>query len=216
MKLLGNCLSDQGENMSTEEIIRLIFSFLGGGLVVALGNWLYSYKIDIKRNKIESLRTQVEKLYGPLYFWVGQNEVCFDYCRKVNKAYNEEYCVPEFSKDELTQSRLGEETKLTIEIENEYIMRVNDNNDIIVNLIRENYAYIDLEDIEIFERFMLDYLRTKIEINEGKGGLKTPHRIYSNLEKSVGEISFMKPEFINRVKDRFNIKKAELKRLTNN
>ena len=160
------------------------------------------------------MKNQIEKFYGQLYFWVGQNEVCFSYYNEIHKAYKEEYCDVKWSDDDLTRERLKEETTLTLDIGNKYIKQVEMNNDTIVNLIKNNYAYIDIDDIEIFQQFILDYLRMKVENNEDGRGIKTPFRIYSNLEKTVGNISYMRPELIKRVKDKFEIKRKQLDKMT--
>jgi len=92
---------------------------------------------------------------------------------------------------------------------NKYIALVRANNEKVVDILNNNYAYIDPEDSEIFQRFVVnDYSRLKTEEDE-TGKILTPFEIYLH----VGDISFMRPEFIQKVKNSFNAKKVELEKL---
>lgn len=75
-------------------------------------------------------------------------------------------------------------------------------------MLRNNYSYIDIDDVEIFRQLVVGYTRLKIELDES-GRLNTPLKIYEHL----GNISFMRPEFIKRVKEKFDSKKRELELL---
>ena len=74
-----------------------------------------------------------------------------------------------------------------------------------IEILKSNYSYIDPEDVDIFQQFVVDYNRLKTERDES-GRLKTPLEIYQH----VGEISFMRPEFIKRVSAKFISKKDEI------
>ena len=86
---------------------------------------------------------------------------------------------------------------------------VTKNNESILEILRNNYAYIDPEDVDVFRQIVVDYIRLKTEVDES-GRLNTPLRIYEH----IGSISFMQPEFIKRVKEKFNAKKTKLDSLT--
>ena len=62
-------------------------------------------------------------------------------------------------------------------------------------------------DVELFAQFTVDFIRYKTEVAEEEAGL--PLEIYQR----VGEISFMRPEFIQAVKARFDKKKEQLEDL---
>jgi hypothetical protein len=113
-----------------------------------------------------------------------------------------------WSKDDLTQERLTEATSKTLDIANTYIRIVTQNNERILDVLRNNYSYIDPDDVEVFRQLVIDYTRLKTEVDES-GRLNTPLEIYEH----IGEISFMRPEFITRVKEKFNSKKKELESL---
>lgn len=194
--------------MTTEEIIRLIFSFVGGGLVAVLLDWLRNYFSEKKAQKKSNLQTKIQNLYGPLQFLASQNESYFELNKKFHDAYKAEYIEKNWSQNEVTQKNLDQETAKTLDIANAYIRLVTQNNEKILEVLRNNYSYIDADDVEIFRQLVVDYTRLKTELDES-GRLNTPLKIYKHL----GNISFMRPEFIKRVKEKFDSKKRELELL---
>ena len=126
---------------------------------------------------------------------------------KYDEAHKIEYEDVEWSQDKNTQEEIKKESTETIEIKNSYMSVVIENNGKILELLKNNYSYIDVSDIDVFKDFITDYTRFKKEITES-GSLKTPYRIY----KRVGSISFMKPGFIYCVADRFNTLNQEIKK----
>jgi len=194
--------------MTGEEIIRLIFSFIGGGTIAALLDWFRTYLSEKRARKVTNLRAQVQNLYGPLQFFASQNESYFELNKKFLEAYQAEYEGKSWSQDEATQRNLERETAQTLEIANTYIKMVTKNNESILEVLRNNYAWIDPEDVEVFRQLVVDYTRLKTEVSNS-GRLNTPLRIY----KHIGDISFMRPEFISRVKEKFDAKKKELNSL---
>lgn len=191
--------------MTTEEIIRLILSFLGGGLVAGLLDWFRVHHSEKKARKISNLQAQIQNLYGPLQFFTSQNESYFELNDKFHKAYQAEYVGQNWSQDAETQKAVGQEATQTLDIANIYIEMVTKNNESILEILRNNYAYIDPEDVEVFRQLVVDYTRLKTEVGKS-GRLTTPLRIYEH----IGSISFMRPEFIKKVKEKFNAKKREL------
>lgn len=194
--------------MTTEEIIRLVFSFLGGGLVAGLLDWFRANRSEKKVRQVSALQNQIQNLYGPLHFFALQNESYFELNDKFLKAYKNEYEGQNWSRDETTQANLRKETTQVLDIANAYIALVVKNNESILELLRNNYAYIDPDDIEMVQQLIVDYTRLNTERDES-GRLKTPIEIYHY----VGEISFMRPEFIKRVKEKFYSKKKRLDEL---
>ena len=191
--------------MTIEEVVRLVISFLGGGLVSGILNWVRVSRGEKKDRRIKELNDQIRNLYGPLYFFTSQNDKCFQLNDSIHRAYRKEYVDEKFSKDEQTQENLRKATTATIDIANAYVLLATENNDRIVDILKNNYAYIDPEDVEVFQQFVIDYNRLKTERDEA-GVLKTPLEIYWH----VGEISFMRPDFIQRVSAKFISKKDEI------
>lgn len=131
----------------------------------------------------------------------------FTLSRKFHGAYNAEYVNQQWSQDEHTQKQLREDADKVIDLANKYIGVIINNNDKVIDIISNNSSYIDRDDIEIFNQFIVDYTRKKIEIDE-EGKMVTPFMIYKRLDS---EISFMRPQFISRVKQKYYAKVAELK-----
>lgn len=194
--------------MTTEEIIRLVFSLLGGGLVAGLLNWFRANRSEKRVRQISAFQNQIQNLYGPLHFFASQNESYFELNDKFLKAYKSEYEGQNWSKHESTQANLRKETTQVLNIANAYIALVTKNNESILEVLRNNYAYIDPDDIDVIRQLIVDYTRLKTERDEA-GTLKTPIEIY----KYVGEISFMQPQFIERIKEKFNSKKKKMDEL---
>lgn len=126
---------------------------------------------------------------------------------KYDDAYKIEYEEPNWSDDKETNEKILEECQKNIEIKNSYIALVIENNNKILELLKNNYHYIDADDIKVFQEFITDYTRYKKEIEEA-GQLKTPFRVY----RRIGPISFIKPELISRVAEKFNTINQEIKK----
>ncbi len=194
--------------MRVEEIIRLIFSFLGGGLVAGLLDWWRAGRSERKTRRIESIRVQLQELYGPLQFFTSCNANLFELSDRFQEAYTKEYVEKQYSRQQATRDSLKQATSQTLDIANQYIEQVKENNEYILAILESHYSLIEHADIEVCTQFIVDYTRLKTETDES-GRLKTPLEIYQHL----GSISFMRPEFIKAVDKRFNEKKAELDKL---
>lgn len=188
--------------------LSLIVSFFGGGIVSALINWVRAQRADKKERKIRSLDDQIRKLYGPLYYFVLQSEKLFELNKRFHDAYNKEYVEKKYSTAEYTRKVLEKETAETLDIANKYIAGVESNNLRIKEILDNNYPLIDPYDIEVFSLFSEHHVRLLTE-RDDEGRIKTPFMIY----KHVGDISFLRPEFIERVKKKFLDKKKELDNL---
>jgi ribosomal protein S18 len=191
-----------------EQALNLIVSFLGGGIIGGLINWARVSRTEKEGRKSEALLNQVKFLYGPLYFFVGQNESLFDLNNKFHSAYTDHFVNQKWSSDTHTQESIKKEAETTIELSNYYVRMTRNNNKKICEILRENYSYIDPNDTEIFQRFITDHLRMEKEFKEGEP-LETPFEIYNK----VGEISFMRKEFSDLVKGEFIRKTKEIRRL---
>jgi len=192
----------------SNETLNLIFSFLGGGVVVAIFDWIRINKAEKISRRVDILNNQIRHLYGPLYFFTSQNEKCFALNDSILKAYRKEYVDVKFSDNPHTQENLRQRTTVTLDIANAYVNLSTQNNEKIIEILRDNYSFIDPEDVDLFQQFVIDYTRLKTELDDS-GKLKTPLEIYER----VGEISFMRPDFIERVKAKFNSKKKEMEKL---
>lgn len=188
------------------DTLKLLITFLGGGIIVAFINWARTTRSERTSRKHIFLKDQITKVYGPLFFFTGLTDALFELNGRFHKAYNEHFVNQEWSDDDLTQESLRKEADATLQLANYYVGMVRDNNAKIVDILRENYAFIDLEDTEVFQRFIIDYLRMEKEF-QAEAPLGTPMEVY--LE--VGEISYSRPEFLELVKRKYSEKNEALK-----
>ncbi len=187
-------------------MLQLIISFMGGGILVALINWTRTARSERTTRKHDFIKEQIANVYGPLYFFVGITEALFGLNQKFHQAYNEHFIDQKWSTDTHTRVSLRKEIDATLQIANDYVGIVRDNNAKIVDILRENYAFIDPEDTDTFQQFVIDHMRMEREFKAGQP-LETPHEIYFK----VGEISFCRKQFIELVKAKFVEKNKTLK-----
>ena len=185
---------------------QLIISFLGGGILVALINWARALRSERTTRKHEFLKKQVTKVYGPIYFFSGLTEALFALNDKFHKAYDEHFVETKWSKDPQTRESLRKEIDATLRTVNHYVRIVRENNNKIMQILRNNYAYIDAEDTDIFQNFIIDHLRMDQEFKIDQP-LEIPHEIYFR----VGEISYYRKEFLELSKKKFVEKTKALK-----
>lgn len=192
--------------MITEEVVRYVVSFLGGGLVSAIGNWIHSTVSVHKQREVDHVKSQLQLLYGPLFFFTLQNEKLFELCRQFNSAYTKEFVSKNWSQDEHTQASIRTDADTTIDISNQYVRRIVANNERVMEILEKGWHLVDLDDIEELAKFQVDFTRFKTEVD---GVSKTPYTIY----KAVGDVSYMRPSMINRVKQKVQTKEARLRNL---
>lgn len=188
-------------------ILTLIVSFLGGGLVSAIITLLYTNRAEKREQKIKFLDEQLRKLYGPLYRLTSQNQRIYDLCHRFITALYEKDTPP--VKD--TRKAL-----VSITILKEYIEEVINNNTKIMQILNDNYSFVDPDDIDIFMKFYEEYIRPRKEIFAidellknavdvvQLRGITDQIRKYMSVTNSV---------LIERVKSKFYQKKEELEKL---
>lgn len=177
--------------MPTEEIIRYLSSLVGGGFVVAVGNWVHSSWSARRAREVEMLREQMRLLYGPLFFFTSQNEKLFKLAGNVQDARREFFEDKEWSNEERTQEALSKQHLATIELGNTYVERVVKNNERVMDILEKNWHLVDSGDVEILSRFQVDYTRYLVEA-KGQGLTGVPISVVIKL----GHISFMHPDVI--------------------
>ena len=96
--------------MANDELVRLVISFLGGGTVAGILNWLRSVSSEKKGRQAAYLSEQIQNLYGPLFFFTSQNEDMFNLNKTFQGAYSAEYVDQKWSQDSHTQENLRADT----------------------------------------------------------------------------------------------------------
>jgi hypothetical protein len=180
------------------EELRTIITFLGGGILGAAIHYVSLFRSEKEKRHSTYVHEQLNRLYGPLYFLSSQNEKLFDLNKCIMEGYEQHFIQQKWSSDPRTRESLRNESKSVISLANEYIYIVKENNLKIIEVLRNNYDLIATEDMSVIQDFVLDCIRMNKEVEEER--LKEiPYEIYMH----VGNISYLKPEFIALIKARF-------------
>ncbi len=192
------------------ELTKTLFTFLGGGLVGALINWYRTSKSDriLRHNQYTS--EQINKLYGPVYFLVCQNEVLTDISDKYTKAIKKEILDVDWSKEEETRKQVRSDLDKSIELSNYYIGLTHQNNKEILDILKTQFQFINPADIELCKKYIADFLRMEREFKQ-TDMLDAPLGIY----ESVGPVHFMREDFASLFQVRFLEYQKILKKYNN-
>jgi len=182
-------------------VVALFGGFMGAMITV----WSQRSLASIERKR-ERIHAQLTYLYGPIYYYVHQNKKLFEINKKIMEAYDKEFIGKTWSPDANAQKNLN---GTTLELANSYVDEVVKNNEKIKESLDKCFGLCDPADIESFSLFYEHYIRYKIELDES-GKLETPMQIY----KYVGDISFMRPEFMEKMEKRCEAKQKEYLKLT--
>jgi hypothetical protein len=193
--------------MTPDEIIRYILSFLGGGVVAAIGNWIYSTRAARRQNEIQHLLNQLKDLYGPVYFFTSQNEQLFGLCDDVHDAYSTHF-GQNWSPDARTQETLSKQAGATIDLGNAYVQQAVENNDRVMEVLRVHWHLVDDADVPVLSQFQVDHTRFTAEVKN-----KQAQGVPFAISQMLGSISYMRPEMIKAVKNAVVRKRGRLKEL---
>ena len=183
-------------------LLGLLISFIGGGTVSAILNWIRSNRAEFREREAKYLELQLIKLYGPLYNLTLQNKKMLEIEREFREVYKTEYIDTQYSDDQRTRELVSKEANKTIELQNKYISLIIENNRKIKELLDSNFVYLDTEDVDPYLNFFYEhYTRYQTEIDEQ--GLVTPFSIY----QQIGDVSFVRPEFMESVEKKYKKKK---------
>lgn len=182
---------------------EFLLVFLGSGLGGAAVSWVKEIIIDRDNRRLEFTLAQLQHLYGPLYFFVLQNKEILKHTGKIQEGYQSLYLEPQGSNDE-PQTEESSEQLNTIEMQNRYTDMVTANSKTMVELLRNQSAYIDPDDAEVFQLFVIEYLRYEVEFGPNKSSI--PWRMVDHL----GAVFFMRPDFATRVNEKFKAKSDAL------
>jgi hypothetical protein len=189
--------------MNTEEIFRYILSFLGGGLVLAILNWVKEARSVARQREIACLQNQLQLLYGPLHCLTAQTQEILklhenleNSLNPINKPEPREEQIPPFSSSEAEQ---------IIALMNAYTEEVKKNKVRIRQLLETNWSLIHAEDVAPFLAFLADTTRSQVEIDE-KYAMGVAFRVKPHL----GDIFIIRPEFVDQVTSRWNTLRKRL------
>lgn len=197
----------KAEKVSSKWVIfsTFVIALLGGSAAAAVITILYQEKSTSRQRQMEFLNTQLRNLYGPLYFFTSQNERLFKLSRKILGAYNAEFIDKQWAEESMNDVR--KEANATIDLSNEYVQMVVKNNVKVIEILQKNWQLIDWDDIPIFSQFQVDFIRFKTEVEEkAQRGTRTTFLVHEHL----GNISYMRPDMIKRVEDKWEVKRNQI------
>jgi hypothetical protein len=160
------------------------------------------------------IRGQIEKLYGPLAFLVESSARHIATNQGILDVYTQIYEKRTFSDDEEVRRKLDEEQERVLNTGNRYMELVVENNKEAIKILRAGWGWLDPDDIASAGQYLSDVARHTVEFQEE--GRKLPFQFYalSMRGSSLGIVSFIRPEFIDRVRKKLLTKQGELQGLT--
>ncbi len=188
---------------------QIILAILGSGafsaLISAFVNYLADRGHQTRQLKIDYVKEQLSKLYGPICYFLGQNELIISHVNLVSKKIIEKANENNFG---YSQNELLEVVKKDTQVNFQFSQTLLNNNDEVMKILKETWHLIDLLDIEAFQEFQLNVIRFKTELDE----TKFP-KLSLLVSNELPEIMKNYPQYISKVKLAFEAKKKELKRL---
>ncbi|MGD9873788.1 MAG: hypothetical protein AB7T27_05915 [Kiritimatiellia bacterium] len=177
---------------------------LGSGIGAAIVTALIELWRATREKKTELLQQQLSGLYGPLYYFTSQNQALFDLYQKYHEGYDKKF-ANEICAD-FAHAEMHKAAESYLQAANAYIDQVVKNDQEVMELLKQGWQHIDADDVAIFSEFQIDYMRLLRSKQEDVHTILVVH-------EHIGNISFMRPEMIKRVKDKFENKRSQIERL---
>jgi hypothetical protein len=201
-------IGDATPTSPSGETIKYVCSAIGGGILVAVGNWIHASRAAQVKDELSLLRDQLNLLYGPVFFFTHMNEQLLGLSGGIQNAYTREFVDKKWSDHPVTQATVSQQAAATIDLANAYVRQVVENNKKIVGILAENWHLVDAEDIQDFSQFQVDCTRLATEV-DAKMGVNTG----GLANRALGGISFMRPAVIRRVEERVQEKQSSIRGL---
>ncbi len=151
-----------------------------------------------KARRAEYVRCQLEKLYGPLAFFMEGNE----HLTRLHVHINETYAA--FFQGRGATDK--DEASSIIAAANSYGELMLANNRDAVAVLRTNWAYIDQDDIEQAAEFITEVARHDVEFQESK---RLPPAFYSVKDAPLRAPFLHRSPFARRIRDKLKAKQSE-------
>jgi hypothetical protein len=186
---------------------QLISAFLSGSLLTVILGWLKESFFLGRQREIAELQEKLKSLYGPLHFFVCQNQIYNQLAASVMAAYKTEFEDRHWSEESLKS--LEGPTAKTIDLSNSYMAKVKDTNRTIKECLASNWHLIDLDDVDAFTLIQKDQVRMETELQD-----PVFKNLPFNIRRALGVVYFIRPEFEKRVTEKWLAKRSRLDRLT--
>ena len=186
--------------------MTFLMALLGSSAGVAIVTALFQIWATMRQGELQIIQNQLSGLYGPLYYFTCLNKALFDLYGDYHKAYDKEFKETNIARESMETFK--REATALLDEANSYInSEVMQNNGKIVELLEKNWDLIDSDDVEMFSRFQIDMAR--IKRSEGQ----TFGTAFS-LKEHLGNVSFMRPNLIERVEVKWGLKRKRMEQLT--
>ncbi len=169
-----------------------------------IGTVIVTVFLFCRRNEIDHLQQQLAKVYGPLYYFTSQNRELFELHEKYMDAHRKEPSICEYAKE--AKEKVREQKKALIDAANSYVDEVVKNNLKVMDVLRKGWHLIDPDDVEVFAKFQVDYIRFLKFEDEAE-------IVQMTAQESIGDISYMRVEMVKRIKNQWSEKKGRVEKL---
>jgi len=189
-----------GENMTTFLTV-LLASGIGSALVTAV----FTLWEAFRRSELDYVQQQLTGLYGPLHYFIRQNQTLFDLHHKYLEAHKAEPKIQEYAPDKQDQAR--SEKRALIAAANAYVDEAIKNNQKIIDVLRNGWHLIDSCDVEVFSKFQTDYTRFLRAEEE-------PEAVKQITGEHLGAIAYMRGEMLETVQRKWEEKRNRIRTLS--
>jgi len=186
--------------------MTFLMALLGSSVGVAIVTALFQLLATMRQGEFQIIQNQLSGLYGPLYYFTCLNKALFALYEDYHKTYNEEFKDTNIAPESM-EAFQNEATALLDEANSYINTEVMQNNAKILELFEKNWHLIDPDDVEIFSKFQIDMARLKR--SEGQS-----FRTALSLKEHLGNVSFMRPNVIERAESKWRLKRNRIEQLT--
>jgi hypothetical protein len=193
---------------SVFEWIKLGVNILAIAVTPAFAFWyarrLEHFKIGTqdaqaqRARRAEYLKNQIEKLYGPLSFYLEVNTRIHETMMGIDEA-SAQYRVP---RDEIDR---------VIAATNIYARELRGNNEAMVSLLKSQWGWCDIDDTDSFGSHIIATVRSSVEFTEERTS-RLPLEYYEH--KRLAVMMIYHPDLFERARRKLREKQAELSGLS--
>ncbi len=187
-----------------DTVVAGSFGGLVVGLIIFFFQWYKETRTESRRRHVGYLQNQLHDLYGPLHFFLSQNEQLVKHSVEIDRQYKDYFEGKQWADEAM--KRIEEQALATIHLSNRYSEKVTENNTAMVDILQTQWYLIDEDDIELFSSFQTHVIRHHIEFaeNQAKG-------VPLSIRLKLGNVRFYDPESATRVRQKWNAKRDELR-----
>ena len=186
-------------------MITFFTVLLGSGIGAAIVTVFFDLWASCRRSEIDHLQQQLAKVYGPLYYFTSQNHELFELHTKYLDAHRKEPAICEYAEE--SRGKVREQKNALIDAANSYVDEVVKNNLKVMDVLRDGWHLIDPNDVEVFAKFKVDYIRFLKLADEDE-------TVKMIAQENIGDISYMRLQMMEHVKKKWTEKRYRVEELS--